>query len=221
MQNDSACAAPDAPAQLMQLRQSKLFRIFNHHHRGVGHIHADLHDRCGQQQLRLVAAEFLHHGFLFPAREPAMQQADPPRREDFFQMMKLPRGGLHPRAGIRLLHPRINDVTLPAFDQIFAEERPHFGQAFGGAQKCFYATPSRRRQFDHRNIQVSVKGQPKRPGNRRGRHHQQVRIIPLAHQLLPLSRPELVLFINDHQAQPLRGEGFLQQRMGADIKRAW
>ena len=54
---------------------------------------------------------------------------------------------------------------------------------------------------NHRNVEVAVKRQAERARNRRGRHHQQMRIIAFAHQRLALRHAELVLLVNDHQAE--------------------
>ena len=40
-----------SPAQLMQLRKSKMIRVFDHHQRGSGNIDADFHDSGRHQQL--------------------------------------------------------------------------------------------------------------------------------------------------------------------------
>ena len=40
-------AAPNSPAQLVQLRKAVPLCVFNQHHNGVRHIHANLHDRGG------------------------------------------------------------------------------------------------------------------------------------------------------------------------------
>jgi len=47
-------AAADAAAQLVQLRKTETFCVFNHHNRGVGNVHTDFDDRGGDQNLRVV-----------------------------------------------------------------------------------------------------------------------------------------------------------------------
>ena len=42
-------AAADASAQLVQLRQAELFRVFNEHHRRVGNVDTDLDDGGGDE----------------------------------------------------------------------------------------------------------------------------------------------------------------------------
>ena len=114
----------------MKLGQAELFRVFNHHQRGVGHVHAHFHHRGGQQDLGLVGAEGRHDFFLFLALEPAVQKAHAPGGEDFFQMCHSLVAALTPAAGIGVLHAGINDVGLAALGEFFPQEGPDFGQAF-------------------------------------------------------------------------------------------
>ena len=51
----------------VQLRQPEAFRLLHHHHRSVGHIHAHLDHRGGNQNLSMSLLELLHNGFLFVA----------------------------------------------------------------------------------------------------------------------------------------------------------
>ena len=48
-------AAPDAPAQLMQLRQPEALGVLDHHDRRVGHVHADLDDGRRDQHVDVAA----------------------------------------------------------------------------------------------------------------------------------------------------------------------
>jgi len=45
----------DSATQLVELGQSEAFGVLDHHQRGVGHIHADLDHRGGDQQLDIPA----------------------------------------------------------------------------------------------------------------------------------------------------------------------
>ena len=57
-------ASADAPAKLVELREPEALGMLNHHHRGVRHVHADLHHRSGHQDVHVVPVEALHD-FLF------------------------------------------------------------------------------------------------------------------------------------------------------------
>src|SRR5206468_4273462 len=69
-------AAANAPAQLMELRQTELFSIFNQHHCGIGNVHAHFNERRSEQYLNLIAPKSTHDCFLLPAREPSMHQTN-------------------------------------------------------------------------------------------------------------------------------------------------
>ncbi len=70
----SCCAAPDAAAQLVQLRQSHALGILDDHQTGIGHVDADLDHRGGHQQLDLAGDEALHDLF-FLLRTPCARAA--------------------------------------------------------------------------------------------------------------------------------------------------
>ena len=72
--------------------------------------------------------------------------------------------------------------------------------------------------MDDGNIQVAIQGESERARNGRGGHHQQVRIGALAHKLLALGDAELMLFVNNNQAELFGRECFLQQSVRADEK---
>ena len=58
-------AASHSAAQLMQLCQPHALGVIDHHQAGIRHIHADLDDRRGDQQLQLAGLERRHHARLF------------------------------------------------------------------------------------------------------------------------------------------------------------
>ena len=58
-------AAPDAAAQLVQLRQAEALRMFDHHQRRIRHVDADLDHRRRDQHMHFAARERIHHRLLF------------------------------------------------------------------------------------------------------------------------------------------------------------
>ena len=69
-------AAPDAPAQLVQLRQAEALGMLDHHDRGVRHVDADLDHRRRDQQPRAPALEGVHRLVLFGSAHAPMHQPD-------------------------------------------------------------------------------------------------------------------------------------------------
>ena len=66
--------APDAAAQLMQLRQSETLGIFNEHDRCIRNIDAHFDHRRADQRVRLSGTKSLHDRLLIGRNDPAMQQ---------------------------------------------------------------------------------------------------------------------------------------------------
>ena len=80
-QNDSALPRPDAPAQLVQLREAEAVGVEDDHHRRLGHVDADLHDGRAHQHVELAVAEARHLGVPLVGPEAAVDEADPQRRQ--------------------------------------------------------------------------------------------------------------------------------------------
>ena len=134
------------------------------------------------------------------------------------EVLEFLRDGFDP-VGAGFLNPRIDHIGLPALCQFAADERPHLGQLIRRPHKGLDA-PAAGRQFVYDgHVQLAVKRQPQRARNGRRGHHQQMRIMALAHQLLALRHTELVLLVNDHQAKIVRRKPCLDQRVRADRER--
>ena len=69
-------AAPDAPAQLMKLRQAEAFGMLDHHDRRFRHIDADFDHGGGDEDLRLARLELRHRRVALRAFHLAMHEAD-------------------------------------------------------------------------------------------------------------------------------------------------
>ena len=69
---------------------------------------------------------------------------------------------------------------------------------------------------EHRDIQVAVERQRERARDRRGGHHQHVRVVALLAQGVALLHAEAVLLVHHRQPQPLKLDALLDQRVRAD-----
>ena len=147
-----------------------------------------------------------------------MQQPDAKRRQRLLQGLEFLRDGFDP-VGAGLLDPRIDHIRLPALCQLAADERPHLRQLIRRADKGLDAPAAGRQFVDDGHVQLAVKRQAQRARNGRRGHHQQMRIMALAHELLALRHAELVLLVNDHQAKVVRRKPALDQRVRADGER--
>ena len=74
----------------------------------------------------------------------------------------------------------------------------------------------RRHLIDHRNIEIAVNGHGQRARNRRRRHDQNIRRRFARRQPGPLRHAELVLLIDDGEAEILERNTLVKQRMRPD-----
>ena len=207
-----------SPAQLMELRQTELFGIFNHHHRGIGHIHPHFNERGGKQDLKLIGAKSTHGCFLLPAREPSMDQTDLIGNQGLLQSIEFLGDRFDPVFSC-LLDSRINHVHLATLAELAPDKTPDLWQPVGGAQECLDVSATGGQCVDGGQVQISVKCQAERARDGRGGHDQQVWIKAFADQLLALRHAEFVLLINDDQAEVVSREPGCNQGVGADEER--
>ena len=146
-----------------------------------------------------------------------MQQPDAKGRERRFYIFKFLRHRFQTFAA-GFLHAGINDISLPPGGKLFADEFPNLRQFVGGADKRFDPTAAGGQLVNHRNIEVAVKRQAEGAGNRRCRHHEQVWITALAHELFALGHAKLVLLINDDQAQLRQIKTGREQGVSANVQ---
>jgi hypothetical protein len=202
-------------AELVQGGEAKLVRLLDEHYGGVRDIHAHFNNRRGQKNLRPIRAKVSHHCFLLRQAQPPMQQADPMRaksaRSFTFLHNRLDAGDV-----VALFHARVNDVSLASFRHFLANEFVNLGQLAGMAKKCPDPSASSRGLVDDGNVEIAIQGETECPRNRRGCHHQQMRIPTFADQFLALRHAELVLLVNDHQAEPFDGKARLDERVCPD-----
>ena len=69
-------AAPDAAAQLMQLRETEALGMLDEHHRRVGDVDPDLDHRRGDEDVDLAVAEAAHDRVALVGGNAAVQQRD-------------------------------------------------------------------------------------------------------------------------------------------------
>ncbi len=76
-------AAPDAAAQLVQLRQAEPLGVLDDHDRRVRDVNPDLDDDGRDEEVITPRAELGHHAVLLVGPHAAVQQGDAELREDF------------------------------------------------------------------------------------------------------------------------------------------
>ncbi len=106
--------APDAPSQLMQLRQSEALGVLDDHDRGVGNVDTHFDDGGGDEHVDLAAAKLAHHAGLVGPPHPAGEQPDTQLREDLGAQSLVLAGGRSCLRGLGLVYQRTHDVALLA-----------------------------------------------------------------------------------------------------------
>ena len=140
----------------MKLAQAKPVCVLYHHHRGVGHIHADFYDGGRDQDLRLPLGKIPHDGLFLRAFHPAVQEADLQFREHTLLQRFCPDLGGLAGFGFPLFHTGTDDVALMPRLDLPAEESIQAGPMRLIHQKRVHCLPSWRQLVQDGNIQISV-----------------------------------------------------------------
>src|SRR5664279_2186650 len=212
-------AASDAPAQLMQLRETETLGVLHDHDVGVGHIHANLDDSSRDQHINFAALKAGHGCIFFFGAHAPMQQANAQAGE--FALAKLL---VHLDGSLQFAFHRaffdhgIHDVGLPSCSDLFAHELPDFLRALIADAPRGDGRASRRKLIQDAGVEIAVQGEREGAGNRRGRHHQHVGLgfVRLLHQAEALQYAEAMLFVHDHQPQLVELDRLLNECVGAD-----
>ena len=94
-----AAAAPDAAAQLVELREAEAIGVEDRHHRRLRHVDPDLDHGGGDEHVELAVAERAHHLVALRRVQPAVHQAD--LRQLLGQRLRH-RGGVAPLVALAL-----------------------------------------------------------------------------------------------------------------------
>jgi hypothetical protein len=115
-----------------------------------------------------------------------------------------------------LLDERVNDVRLPARIELRADDCVDFIATRLRLCQRFDRQPSGGRVPNHRHVQIAVHRERERPRDRRGGHHQHVRMQPFGPQRRPLHDAEAVLLVDHDEPELLEADVTLYQRVRAD-----
>ena len=99
--------------------------------------------------------------------------------------------------GLRLLNQGADDVGLGPIRQLVTQEVEGLVLLVDLEPLGLDRLPARWHLIDDRNVHFTIGRDRQGPRDRGGRHRQDIRIIPLLPQTLPLVDPEAVLLIGD------------------------
>ena len=129
-------------------------------------------------------------------------------------------GGVGQVDGFAFFNQRADPVNLSPFSQLATNALHHFVAPAVVDDLGDDGRAPRRQLIDGRHIEVGVVTHGQRARNRRGRHHQQMRLLPvrrhLAAQRQALCHAKAVLLVNDRQRQIFKHHFVLNHGVRAD-----
>ncbi len=211
--------AADTPAQLVQLAQAEALGMFDHHQARVGHVDADLDHGGRDQHAHRAAGEQGHHGRLLGRRHAPVQQADHPAGQRGAQLgMGL--GRVLQVDLFALVDQRAHPVHLAPTLDLVVDARDHVVAPVVGEDLGHHRRAAWRQLVDGAHVEVGEVRHCERARDRRGAHHQQVRLERLPLQLVaqrqPLRHAEAVLLVDDGQPELREHHVVLDHGVGAD-----
>ena len=171
------------------------------------------------QHVELAVAEPRHLGVAVGRLHPAVDEADPERREQLAQADRLALG----RDGAlgldaRLVDERHDDERPVAGGRLLADLLPRAVEVVRAADPGPDRDAAGRRRAQVRDVEVGVEHLAERPRDRRRGHQQDVRrpAAGLGLERVALADAEPVLLVDDDEAEVAERDGLLDQRVRAD-----
>ena len=181
--------------------ETEALGVEDHHHRGIGHIHAHLDDGGGDKNLGLTTDETLHLLFLLTGFHASVDLTEPELGEGLFQYLVAILQILQV-ALLRLFDEREDDIHLTTFPDLLTDavvEGGHAGIENMGGPDGFATWWE---FVDHTHVEVAIERHGEGTRDRGGGHHQYMgRVLTLAPEFGALGDTETVLFIDDHHTQ--------------------
>lgn len=206
----------DAAADLVELGQAKTVGVFDHHDGGVGDVDADFDDGGGEEGIDPAGTEFVHHLFFFVGGELAVNHAQAQAGQGAFgEAVKL---GLDAAGLVQaiIFDLRHDDVGLAAFFHLLLDEQVGLGALVLAKPAGLDGLSSRRQFIERADVKICEVGEGEGSGDWGGGHDQVMGRVAFAFKDRALADAELVLLIDDHQAQVGELDVFLDQGLRAD-----
>ena len=199
-------AAPDAPAQLIELRQSKHIGAPDDQRIGVGNVEAGFDD--GRREQNVVAAVVEGRHFLFEFGRRHL-----PMRDDEFRL-----GHVFAQEGRRLLEivdARADEKRLAAAITL-AQQRFAHDQRVEGRDETAHGEPVDRRRGDQREFAHAGHRELQRARNRRRRQREHMHLGAQLLQALLMADAEMLLLVDDDEAEILEDDALAENGVRAD-----
>ena len=198
--------APDPAAQLIELRQAEHVGAVHDQRVGGGDIEAGLDDRGREQDVVFAVVERRHDVLDHGRRHLAVRDRDLHLRHVLVEEIL--------DAG-EVLDPRHHVERLPAAIA-FAQQRLADHQGIVRRHEGAHRQPIDRRRGDDREIAHAGQRQLQRARDRRRAQRQHMHLRPQLLQPLLVADAEMLLLVDDQQAEIPELDRLAEQRMGAD-----
>ena len=200
----------------MELGKAEAVRVFNYHQRRVRHVHADLHDRGRDKNVRLSARERAERRIFVRLLHFAVQKAYTPVGEDDLpERLREALGGFE-TVQVGFLDCGADDIDLMARLALFFNKGVQPLTLVFSDQEGIDRETTGRKLSDDGNVQISVGDERERPRDRRGRHDEKVRRLALGRKRGSLRHTEAVLLIADDEGEILECHVLRDERVRAD-----
>ena len=140
-----------APSQLMELGQPEAFGVLDYHDRSVGHVYSDFYHGGGYHYACFSAYEQLHLIILFGRFHLSVHVAHPIVGE-YIAYLFIPFFKALEAELLVFVDKRVDDICLPSFTQLLADERVNALPLVFVAQQRVHGFPARRELVDHRHV---------------------------------------------------------------------
>ena len=198
--------APDAPAQLIQLRQTKTVCVIDNDGVGVRNINAAFDDGGANQHIVLARRKFTHHRFELVFMHLPVTDAHARFRHKFAQLVGENADALHAivhkkylPAAVQFAQNRIAHQTVLVRRYVRANRQPFIG-----------------RRFDGGHVARAAQRQIQRARNRRRRQRQHIHIRAQLFQTFFVLHTKTLFFIHNQQAQIFERDILRQNAMRTD-----
>ena len=199
----------------MKLGKAEALGMVEHHHGGIGNVHAHFDHGGGDQGVDFTIAEAAHHLFLFLGGEPAVHEPHLIAGEALAPFSERLGGGFRLER-LAFLHQRIDEVGLAALSKLVFDKLGDVGLLGSLPQSGDHLAASGRFFVEQGNVKVTVNrhGQGARDG--RGGHDEHIGHDAAADECGTLGHAELVLLVDYDEPEVVEKLIIVEQGVGAD-----
>ena len=209
-------AAADAAAELVELGEAEAVGVVDEDHAGIGDVDADFDHGGGDEHVGVAVAEGEHRGLFFFGGHLAVQNGYAQAAQGTFgEAVEFGFDGFVFGDAV-VIDLGEDNVGLAATGDLLADEVVGLDRLGGAQPSGFDRLAAGGKVVDGAEIEVGEIGEGQRARDGSGGHHEVVRGVAFALEGGALFDAELVLFIDDDEAEVGEFDVFLDEGLGAD-----